>query len=77
MKLVDKQKAAVIKAHGEPIGSVEVVLFADGHISLWQSINHSTPFDQVEATLHAARDHIDKLILDKGMCPFNPDFKEK
>ena len=78
MSLHEKQRKAVEKIHGEPIGSIEVILYADGHASLWQNVNHSTSFAQVESALQKGLDHIAGLLKYKSLCPFNPDFnKEK
>lgn len=70
-----RQRQAIRDSHGELVVGLDFEGFADGHISMWQHVDHGMDYAQTRELIKKMRDHLDRFIEDESMCPFNPEFK--
>ena len=69
-----RQQAAMVHVHGESIVSLSFFGHSDGHVSMWQHINHAEDYEEIKKLVLAMHSHLEKFIADGAMCPFHPDF---
>ena len=72
MTLTEKQRAVLIKEHGEPVAQIEFDVWSDGSLSMWTHFNQSENFYEMKFQVERMRDHLDKFIKESAMCPFAP-----
>ena len=72
MTLAEKQRAVLIKEHGEPVARIEFDVWSDGSLSMWTHFGHSDNFYKMKFQVERMRDHLDKFLKEGDMCPFSP-----